>query len=45
MSNPAKLKEVVEALAKAKTEIKEAVNKAVESVDTVRQVQTEQPSR
>jgi len=45
MSNAAKLKEVVKALTKAKIEISDAVNKAVTSVDTARQVQTEQSSR
>jgi len=45
MGNAAKLKEVVKALAKAKTEISDAVNKAAASVDTARQVQTEQSSR
>lgn len=45
MSNKQDLKEAVKALTDAEKEIKEAVNKAVERVDTARQVRTEQPSR
>lgn len=45
MSNKQELQEAVKALTEVEKEIKKAVNKAVQQVDTVRQVQTEQSSR
>jgi len=45
MSNKQQLQNVVKNLAKAGQEAKERTAKAVEQVERVRQVQTEQPNR
>ncbi|GAH56399.1 unnamed protein product [marine sediment metagenome] len=45
MSDRQNLQEAVKALTKAKKENADKVSKAVAQVDTVRQVQTEQPYR
>lgn len=45
MTNKQELQDAVKALLKAKKEDAEKVSKAVEQIDTVRQVRTEQPYR